>query len=64
MLAVTAAQEQLLLLLNSVEVKDHVNSLKKVHFLATYCIPLDLVSLNDSCYVHRLLDAVTAIANE
>ncbi len=52
------AQQNLVALLNPTEVKDFLESLKKVHYLATYCVAEDMVELNHSGYVQLLIDAL------
>lgn len=61
---VTEAQKELLDLLKPSEVTDYFDSLKKVHFLGTYCIQPDMVELAASSYVHNLLDVIQKIALE
>lgn len=61
---ITQAQKELLDLLKPTEIADYFDSLKKVHFLGTYCVNKDMVELEASSYVHHLLDAVQKIALE
>jgi len=63
-LKVTSAQKELLNLLNHQEVKGYFLSLKKVHYLGTYCIQSDMVELSASSYVHNLMDAIQKIHSE
>ena len=55
---VTPAQKELLELLSSKEVHDHYESLKAVHYLATYCVGTEKANLWASRYVHDLLDVI------
>ncbi|QHI37111.1 hypothetical protein IMCC3317_24890 [Kordia antarctica] len=61
---ITQAQKELLELLQHSEATDYFDSLKKVHFLGTYCVQPEMVELEASSYVHNLLDAVQKIALE
>jgi hypothetical protein len=61
---VTTAQEKLLKLLSPIEAKDFVDSLKKVHYLGTYCVEKDMVELQHSSYVYLLIEAIQAIADQ
>jgi hypothetical protein len=62
--SLTAAQKELLHLLDHKEASDYFDSLKKVHYLATYCVATEMVELTASRYVHDLLDVVYKIAME
>jgi len=61
---VTPAQKKILDLLNSKDAEDYFLSLKKVHYLGTYCMQPDMVELAASSHVHDLLDAIQKIAIE
>ena len=61
---VTPAQKELLELLSDKEVHEYFESLKMVHYLATYCVGNEMVELWASRCVHDLLDAVHKIALE
>ena len=61
---VTSAQKELLKLLEHKEANEYFESLKMVHYLATYCVGNEIVELSASRYVHDLLDAVQKIAME
>ena len=61
---VTPAQKEMLELLSSKEVNDHFESLKMVHYLATYCVGNEMVELSASRNVHDLLDVIQKIALE
>lgn len=61
---VTPAQKELLKLLEHKEAYDYFESLKMVHYLATYCVGNEMVELSASRYVHDLLDIVQKIAIE
>ncbi len=61
MVAVTAAQHRLLQLLKSVEGKEILTGLKKIHYLGTYCIDEDMVELKHSSYVQLLIEAMDAL---
>ncbi len=60
----TVAQKELLNLLQHKEATDYFNSLKKVHYLGTYCVEMDMVELSASRYVHDLLYVIQKIAIE
>ena len=60
----TPAQEELLKLLEHKEANDYFESLKMIHYLATYCVGAEMVELSASRYVHDLLDVVQRIAKE
>ncbi|EDP98437.1 hypothetical protein U8527_20775 [Kordia algicida OT-1] len=60
----TDAQKELLDLLNTNEIHDYFEALKKVHYLGTYCVQKDMVELEASAYVHNLLDVVQKIVLE
>ncbi len=60
----TPAQIELLNLLQHKEATDYFDSLKKVHYLGTYCVETDMVELSASQYVHELLFAIQKIAIE
>ncbi len=60
----TLAQKELLNLLQHKEAADFFDSLKKVHYLGTYCVEKDMVELSASQYVHELLFAIQKIAIE
>ncbi|NVK53357.1 MAG: hypothetical protein HWD85_10525 [Flavobacteriaceae bacterium] len=61
---VTSAQKELLELLTHKEVYDYFESLKMVHYLATYCVGSEMVELSASRYTHDLLDAIQKIVIE
>ena len=61
---VTPAQKELLELLSAKEVNDHFESLKMVHYLATYCLSNEMVELWASRSVHDLLDVIQKIVIE
>ena len=61
---VTPAQKALLKLLSHKEAKDHYESLKRVHYLGTYCVDSDITALTASRYVQDLLDVLQQIALE
>lgn len=61
---VSPAQKELLELLSHKEAKDHFESLKMVHYLATYAVDSGMVELWASRSVHDLMDAVQNIAIE
>ncbi len=61
---ITTAQKELLDLLNTNEIHDYFDALKKVHYLGTYCVQKDMVELEASAYVHNLLDVVQKIVLE
>lgn len=61
---VTPAQKELLQLITPHEAEDIYQSLKKVHYLGTYCIDNDMADLFASGSVHDLLDAIQKIAFE
>lgn len=42
---ITQAQKELLELLRHTEATDYFDALKKVHYLATYCVPKDMAEL-------------------
>jgi hypothetical protein len=62
--SLTEAQKELLALLNTNEIHDYFDALKKVHYLGTYCVQKDMVELEASAYVHQLLDVIQKIALE
>jgi len=51
-------------LIQDSEVEDYFQSLKKIHYLGTYCVDSEMVELSASAYVHRLLDAIQEITIE
>jgi len=61
---ITHAQKELLNLLNHREAKDYFESIRKVHYLGTYCIESDMVELSASSQVHDLLDIIQEISIE
>jgi len=61
---VTTAQKELLKLLEHKEAKEYFESLKMVHYLATYCVGMEMVELSASRYVHDLLDVIQKISIE
>jgi hypothetical protein len=61
---VISAQKELLKLLEHKEANDYFESLKMIHYLATYCVGNEMVELSASRYVHDLLDIVQKIAIE
>lgn len=61
---ITPAQKELLKLLEHKEACYYFESLKMVHYLATYCVGTEMVELWASRYVHDLLDAIHKIAIE
>jgi len=61
---VTSAQKELLKLLEHKEAAENFESLKMVHYLATYCVGIEKVDLSASRYVHDLLDVIQKIAME
>ena len=61
---VTPAQQKLLQFITPIEAEDIYNSLKKVHYLGTYCVDTEMAELSSSRYVHELLDAIQQIVNE
>jgi hypothetical protein len=60
----TSAQKELLNLLQHKEAYAYFESLKTVHYLATYCVGAEIVELSASRYVHDLLDVIQEIALE
>mgnify|MGYP000358163537 CR=1 FL=1 len=60
----TTAQKELLKLLEHKEANEYFESLKMVHYLATYCVGTEMVELSASRYVHDLLDVIQKIAME
>jgi hypothetical protein len=58
------AQQNLVALLSPTEVKDFLVSLKKVHYLATYCVEESMVELSHSGYVQLLIDALQELVNQ
>jgi hypothetical protein len=64
LIAVTPAQKELFILLKNSEVEEYYNALKKVHYLATYSIDVELIELSASAYVHELMDVVQKIVIE
>ena len=64
LIEVTPAQKELFLLLKNPEVEEYYNALKKVHYLATYSIDVELIELSASAYVHELMDVVQKIVIE
>jgi len=58
------AEQNLLTLLDPTEVKDFLVSLKKVHYLATYCVEESMVELSHSGYVQLLIDALQELVNQ
>lgn len=62
--SLTPAQKELLRLLEHKEASDYFDSLKKVHYLATYYVSTEIVELSASRYVHDLLDVVYKIVLE
>jgi len=60
----TPAQIELIELIQDCEVEDYFQSLKKIHYLGTYCVDSELLELSASAYVHRLLDAIQKITIE
>ena len=61
---VTPAQKELLELLSPKEVSDHFESLKMVHYLATYAVESGMVELWASRDVHDLMNVIQKIALE
>lgn len=61
---VTSAQKELLKLLEHKEATVNFESLKMVHYLATYCVGTEMVDLSASRYVHDLLDVIQKISIE
>ena len=61
---VTSAQKELLSLLEHKEAPDYYESLKMVHYLATYCVAHEMVELSASRIVHNLMDAIHKIVIE
>ena len=61
---VTPAQKELLELLSVKEVKDHLESLQMIHYLATYCVGNEKVELSASRDVHDLMNAIQNIVLE
>lgn len=61
---VSPAQIELLELLSHKEAEDHFESLKMVHYLATYVVDNGMVELWASRSVHDLMDALQKIAME
>lgn len=57
----TTAQKELFELLNHENGTDYFESLKTVHYLATYCVETELVNLSASRYVQDLLDVIENI---
>jgi glutaredoxin-related protein len=64
MVEITNAQKELLNLLKHKEAEEYFLSLKKVHYLGTYCMQPDMVELAASSQVHDLLDAIQEISIE
>jgi hypothetical protein len=64
LIAVTPAQKELFILLKNPEVEEYYNALKKVHYLATYSVDVELIELSASAYVHELMDVVQKIVIE
>ena len=60
----TNAQKELLKLLEHKEANEYFESLKMVHYLATYCVGMEMVELSASRYVHDLLDVIQKISIE
>jgi len=60
----TPAQIELIDLIQGGEVEGYFQSLKKIHYLGTYCVDTKKVQLSASAHVHRLLDALQKIAIE
>lgn len=58
------AQKELLELLSHKEAKDHFESLKMVHYLATYAVDSGMVELWASQRVHDLMDVIQNIVLE
>jgi hypothetical protein len=63
-LKLTPAQKELLELLEHKEAEDYFESLKTVHYLATYCVGNEMVELSASRDVHDLLDVIQKISIE
>lgn len=61
---VSPAQKELLELLSHKEAKDHFESLKMVHYLATYAVDSGMVELWASRSVHDLMDVIQNIVFE
>ena len=61
---VTPAQKELLELLSHKEAKDHFESLKMVHYLATYGVDSGMVELWASRDVHDLMNVIQKIVLE
>ena len=61
---VTPAQKELLELLNPKGIEDYFESLKMLHYLATYCVAHEMVELWASRNVHDLMDAIQKIILE
>jgi len=61
---VTPAQHKLLQLITPIEASDFYKALKHVHYTATYCVEVDFVIPYKHGYVHQILDAIQAIAQE
>lgn len=60
----TPAQKELLALLHPKEVKSFYESLKMVHYLATYCVGTEMVDLSASRDVHDLMDVLQKLVLE
>ena len=61
---VTPAQHKLLQLITPIEASDFYKALKHVHYTATYCVDVDFFIPQKHGYVHQILDAIQAIAQE
>ena len=61
---VTPAQLELLQLVTHNEAEDYYDSLKQVHYHATYCVDKDMLDLWKNGYVHTLLDVIHKIKQE